>query len=152
MWVHSRKPRYTALEQKPMNIVKHLERAALDAHRRGESWAAFWRQHEAAVRRAEPWSQEQYRRLVNRLLHLLVSGDESGMEPVGDDLEPWVRDDEASKPADVGTRARCLLPLLAIPGVTTGDKLSSPPSGVLASSVPRGTALGIDGSVDTLSL
>ena len=42
-----------------------------------------------------------------------VSDIEEGVEP-----EP-----EPAKPNDVGTQARCLLPLLAIPGVVTGDTL-----------------------------
>jgi hypothetical protein len=89
-----------------MNQVKELERLAIDAHHRGETWAAFWNQHGNEVKAAEPYNRQRLRRLVNRLLSLVVSGDLDGQEPPSI-LEPWELDDsEANKPADTGTQAR----------------------------------------------
>ncbi len=53
-----------------MSIVKHLERQALAAHRRGNTWAMFWQMLGDDVRHTEPYDRGRYRRLVNRLLHL----------------------------------------------------------------------------------
>jgi hypothetical protein len=85
--------------------VNQLEHAAIDAHRRGIGWSDFWTEHADAIRAAEPYNASRYRRLVAKLLHLVASGDESGMEPAG---APWLLDDvpEHSKPADIGTSAR----------------------------------------------
>ncbi len=98
-----------------MNAIRTLERHALDAHRAGIGWAAFWDQHGAAVCQAEPYNRGRYRRLVGRLLSLVVAGDEDGMEPAG---EPWLLTDrpEQPPPADVGTAAKCLWPQAAMPG------------------------------------
>lgn len=52
-----------------------LERAAIAAHARGDRWEAFWRAHAEQVRQAEPYRHAAYRKLVNRLLSLVVSGD-----------------------------------------------------------------------------
>jgi hypothetical protein len=93
---------------------EELERAAIDAHERDLSWADFWGANGAAVRAAEPWDRERFRRLVNRLLHLVASGDGSGAEPAGD-AEPWEPDD-APAPDDSTTAARCLFPLRPLPG------------------------------------
>jgi hypothetical protein len=93
-----------------MNI-RILERSALDFHRRGLGWSDFWAKHGEQVRQAEPWNRERYRRLYLRLMHLVVSGDTSGQFPPGDDSEPWLADDEASKPPDTITHARLLFPL-----------------------------------------
>jgi hypothetical protein len=59
------------------------------------------------VTAAEPHCRERFRKLVNRLLHILLCGDLDGQHPAGDGLQPWDRDD--TKPADVGTRARLQL-------------------------------------------
>jgi hypothetical protein len=86
--------------------VKHLERQALAAHQDGQTWATFWEQHGAAVCRAEPHNRQRFGRLVRRLLHLLTSGEESGMEPAG---EPWLDDDARPNPVspnDTRTAAR----------------------------------------------
>ena len=106
-----------------MNIVKHLERAALVAHARGEQWATYWTAHADAIRAVEPYDRGRYRRLVNRLLSLVVSGDTAGQTAVGDDdAVPWELDDQPS-PHDSKTQARCLLPLTPMPegkrGITT---------------------------------
>ena len=90
-----------------MNQIKALERAALDAFQRGETWAAFWEVHGNEVKAAEPWNRRRFKRLVNRLLSLVASGDTAGMMPVADDdALPWALDDEAIQPADVGTQAK----------------------------------------------
>ena len=95
--------------------VKQLERAALQAHRRGELWRDFHRQHSVEINRAEPCDHHAYHRLVNRLLSLVVSGDTDGQQPLGDDdAMPWDRDDQVS-PHDSKTQARCLVPLGPLP-------------------------------------
>ena len=85
--------------------IRDIERAALDFHRHGIGWSEYWARHADAIRKCEPWSRARFRRLIDKLLHLLTCGDADGMEPT--DAEPWVQDDsEANKPADVGTQAR----------------------------------------------
>jgi hypothetical protein len=61
--------------------VRDLERHALDAHCRGDTWGTFWTEHGAAVCRAEPNDRDHFARLVRRLLALVTSGDTDGMEP-----------------------------------------------------------------------
>ena len=61
---------------------KALEAAALAAHARGDDWKAFWPTVAGDVAAAEPWDNVAYRRLVNRLSHLLTCGDTGGMRPV----------------------------------------------------------------------
>ena len=79
-----------------MNATRELERAALAAHARGDRWEAFWKQHAEEVRQAEPYRHAAYRKLVNRLLSLVVSGD-GGPKPFGPTTlwgsEPWEHDD-----------------------------------------------------------
>ena len=89
---------------------QHLERAAIDAYRAGQAWADFWQEWGARLLQAEPYDRGRFRRLVNRLLALVTSGDTDGMEPAG---EPWLLDDVQAvpAPADVGTAARCLWPM-----------------------------------------
>jgi len=103
-----------------MNATKHLERRALDAHRAGDTWAEFWHQHGGTVANAEPYHRNAYHALVRRLLALVVSGDDCGMEPIGSAMQPWERDD-AAKPADVGTRARLLVD--SIPGMALASTM-----------------------------
>jgi hypothetical protein len=96
--------------------ITQLESAALEAHQQGLCWCEFWQQHGHAVKAAEPFSRDKLRRLCDRLLKLLLSGDTDGHEPVGSDPEPWLTDDaEQSKPSDTATRARCLFPLRPLP-------------------------------------
>jgi hypothetical protein len=109
-----------------MNIIQTLERAAIIAHHRGNSWSDFHQQYSADIHRAEPCDHRAYHRLVCRLLSLVVSGDADGIEPI--DAELWLADD-THKPHDTKTQARCLLPLLTIPGVVTADRLAPPDSG-----------------------
>jgi hypothetical protein len=103
-----------------MNATRHLELLALDCHRDGSTWAAFWQRHGDDVRKAEPYVATRYHRLVRRLLHLLTTGDESGQEPAG---EPWLLDDvpEQPSPHDSKTQARCLLPLMPTPEGKRGN-------------------------------
>jgi hypothetical protein len=69
-----------------------LEALALDAHGRGESWAAFWASHGDTVRDACPYDRAAFRRLVSRLLALVVSGDTAGLRTLdsvfGEDPAP----------------------------------------------------------------
>ena len=58
---------------------RDLERMALDAHRRGDNWAAFWPSVAVAVAQAEPWDRQAYHRLVRRLGNLLTCGDLDGV-------------------------------------------------------------------------
>lgn len=113
-----------------VNMTKQLERRAVEAHRRGESWAIFWGRHGDDVRAVEPYNRGRFRRLVDRLLALVVSGDTDGQQPIGDDdAMAWERDDQPS-PHDSKTQARCLLPLRPMPegkrGNTTVDVDCSP--------------------------
>jgi hypothetical protein len=91
-----------------------LERAALDAHRRGLSWGEFWDEHGRDVCRAEPHDRRKFNRLVCRLLALLVSGNEDGAESG----EPWILDAQPNQPSphDSISYARCQLPLWPLPG------------------------------------
>jgi hypothetical protein len=89
--------------------VQKLERLAIEAHARRGSWAVFHQRHAEAIRCVEPHNRERYRRLCDRLMHLVICGNLDGMTPPGDD-EPWLADDAASKPSDTQTCARCLLP------------------------------------------
>jgi hypothetical protein len=91
--------------------IRELEQSALAAFRDGIGWNEFWQQHGNEVRKAEPWSRGRYRRLVDRLLHLLTTGEPGGQEPPSI-AEPWEVDD-AQPPAfisDTATAARCLWP------------------------------------------
>jgi hypothetical protein len=86
---------------------RDLEHLALAAHARDERWATFWPTVAADVAAIEPYDRDAYRRLVNRLSHLLTCGDVDGLVPVGD----WFTDDVQSVPLvvdDVTTNARCL--------------------------------------------
>ena len=87
--------------------VKQLKREAIRAHAAGMTWDDWWPTAADQVRQAEPWDRQAYHRLMRRLLGLLVAGDLDGQQPVGD-VMPWDHDDERSKPAEVGTAARCL--------------------------------------------
>ena len=91
-----------------MNATQTLEHAAIRAHARGDRWETFWQEHGAAIHQAKPYHAGRYHRLVNRLLHLVCSGDPSGQEPAG---EPWLLDDvpEQTAPHDTQTCAKCLL-------------------------------------------
>lgn len=82
-----------------------LELAAFEAYETGASWADFWRLHGQSVERIERGS------LFQRLLSIVTCGDSDGMTPAGDDEEPAETIDEWH-PDDVGTQARCLIPLL----------------------------------------
>ena len=102
-------------ETRKMNAVRTLERAALACHRVGSTWDSFWREHGERVKQAEPYDRGRYRRLVNRLLSLVVSGDTAGQTAVGDnDAMPWEAADQPG-PHDSKTQARCLLTLQPMP-------------------------------------
>jgi len=93
-----------------MSTTKALERAALAAHRAGQTWAEFWQRHGDAVRQAEPHDRQRFHRLLRRLSALLLCGNSDGHEPL-EVVEPWEKaDSEASKPSDTATAARCLWP------------------------------------------
>jgi hypothetical protein len=83
--------------------VKQLERAAIRAHARGETFNQFWERYGEAIRNAGP--RDRFNSLYRKLLCIVVSGDGANTEPLGDDA-PWFADDEQHKPADVGTAAK----------------------------------------------
>lgn len=91
-----------------MNGIQTLERAASAAFDAGIGWNDFWDKHAAAIKAVYPYNRERFRRLVNRLLSLVASGDTDGMMPLDvDDTCPWVADDsESVQPAPVGTQAQ----------------------------------------------
>jgi hypothetical protein len=77
------------------NPTKHLERAAIRHHARGQLWDQFWTEHGDQVRQAEPYNAKRYHRLVRRLVGLVAAGDLNGSEPVGTGWprpEPWELD------------------------------------------------------------
>jgi hypothetical protein len=74
-----------------------LEQQALAAHEQGTGWNDFWQEHGNEVREAEPFCRERFRRLVQRLAHLVATGDGSGRFGVGDC--PWEADDAAWRAA-----------------------------------------------------
>jgi hypothetical protein len=78
---------------------RDLKRLALAAHVGGERWAAFWPSVAADVRRMAPYDRRAYRRLVERLLNLVVSGSMDGLEPPGS--EPWEADNAEGKRVDL---------------------------------------------------
>jgi hypothetical protein len=72
--------------------VQQLEAAALDAHRHGWPWGAFWEQHGADVSALEPHDRRRFHHLRQRLFGLVVAGDLEGAEPAGDGWPkpaPW---------------------------------------------------------------
>ncbi len=103
--------------------MNSLERLAIDAHHRGETWDEWWAQYGAQVKQAEPYNRLKLRRLVRRLSYLLTCGNTDGQFPPGDEdgIMPWDRDDLAEQDRiDGETHARIQLPLpLTYPEVTT---------------------------------
>ena len=80
----------------PRPTRQALERLAVEAHHRGDTWNQFWPGVAAEVSQAEPWDNAAYRRLVNRLSHLLTCGDTGGMLPIDTGWErpaAWELDD-----------------------------------------------------------
>lgn len=88
--------------------VQHLERAAVAAHRDGQSFATFWPTVAKAVEEQHPWNRAAFHRLHDRLMHLVICGNSDGQYAAGDaDATPaWERDDTAGKPHDTETAAR----------------------------------------------
>jgi hypothetical protein len=77
-----------------MSNTEALERAALDAHRRGAGWSQFMAANGAAISTAEPWNVARYHRLTSKLLGLVVSGNLDGHLPIAigelwGQPEPW---------------------------------------------------------------
>jgi hypothetical protein len=94
--------------------AKQLERSAREAHRLNIYWPQFWQMRGEAIRAAEPFDRQRFRRLVSRLLALVVSGDDDGMEPLGD--TPWEIDDAPQAAlSDIEMQARCLFSLEVTP-------------------------------------
>ena len=67
----------------------------------------------------EPHDRQRFKRLTDRLLCLVTTGDLDGQVPVGDGVEPWERDDvqhEQDAPSDTRTAARCLWSMQEVAG------------------------------------
>ena len=94
-----------------LSEMKQLERLALEAHTCNQSWNDFWPTVANRVRQAEPWNRSKFRRLYERLLALVVSGDCDGMLPIGiGDVVPWEADD--AMPVDVAATLARLQPFV----------------------------------------
>lgn len=79
-----------------MNEQKQLERLALKAHANGLDFSTWWPIVKPQVDALEPWCLQRWRKLRNRLMHLVCTGDGSGQFAVGDsDAMPWDVDDRA---------------------------------------------------------
>lgn len=97
-----------------MNASRHLERLALACHRRGDTWSQFWEAHGAEVCRAEPHNRARFQRLIRKLLALVVSGDDCGM----DGLDALDADDaQAEQPGPHDTETAATLQLVFQPMV-----------------------------------
>lgn len=92
-----------------MKTLATLKREAIESHRQGEPWQAYWQRHADDVRRLEPYAREKFRDLYLTLLHIHVTGEESGRLPPPAEM-PWERD-EVQTPDDTHTEARLQLTL-----------------------------------------
>ena len=61
-----------------VTTIRQLETAALDAHRRGDTWTAFWNRHGADVAAVASSGVMAHDQFVSHLLALVVSGDVAG--------------------------------------------------------------------------
>ena len=89
----------------------HLERLATAAHRRGDTWAAFYPTVAADVAALEPWDRQAYRRLVRRLSRLLTCGDLDG-QPIANS---WPRPEEWELPDHPPAKGFLHPPVQAVP-------------------------------------
>lgn len=81
-----------------VTLKKKLERLAIEAHTRGEVWNDFWSDHGDAIREAEPFDRQRYRRLLMKLTALVAGGDLDGCMPISTgDSAPWELDDAVSE-------------------------------------------------------
>ncbi len=85
-----------------------LEHRAIEAHHAGVAWHEYWESHVDLIRESEPDDEQAFDRLVKRLMHLLITGDESGQFPPADpdEIKSWNRDGAAEQPNETTTRAR----------------------------------------------
>ena len=90
--------------------IRTLEHAAIRAHAAGQRWLDFWAEHRDQFD-ATPAGHER-QAVIERVLHLLMTGDRGGMEPAGDGWPrpcDWEHDDAAPAypvTSDVVTAAR----------------------------------------------
>ncbi len=113
--LRQRRPATNPPRSVPLSRMQ-LEQAALEAHRRGDSWATFWPTVAADVaavtgESSTPWGKgsEARRELVARLSHLVACGNTDGMTPAGDGKPSHVDDaQDVTIVSDIETRARCL--------------------------------------------
>lgn len=72
-----------------------LERLAVEAYERGETWNQFFETHGDAIRKAEPFNRHRYHRLTFKLMAIVTGGNLDGYEPIGmRDPAPWELDDQ----------------------------------------------------------
>lgn len=76
-------------------LKKKLERLAIKAHTRGETWKQFCAAQGDAIQQVEPFDRQRYRRLENKLMVLVMSGNRKSI-PTGD-LTSWELDDAMSE-------------------------------------------------------
>jgi hypothetical protein len=106
--------------EKAMTERTRLERAALDAHRRGDDWADFWKLHRDSISAAEPWNRDAYHRLVRRLSYLVTCGDCDGMMAAGDNWPPEADDPPQYPASDNRTQARINWDAIGVAPVNIG--------------------------------
>ena len=68
-----------------MRIPNNLRRCAVDAFACGQSWGEFRRQYGRAILDAKPYDVGRYRRLIELLRQIVLTGSSCGQFAVGDD-------------------------------------------------------------------
>lgn len=78
-----------------MKISNDLRQLAAEAFSTGILWPEFLAEHRDAIRAAEPYSRGRYRRLIELVRSVVVSGSSSGLFAAGDDdaSAEWFGDD-----------------------------------------------------------
>ncbi len=71
-----------------MSDWQTLENLARRAHEAGVCWSDFIEQHGPAIAAAEPHNIQQFGRLRQRLLHILLTGEASGSTRPATTMQP----------------------------------------------------------------
>ena len=79
-----------------MNRQNRIHQAAVDAHRRGLSWAEFFQGHRAQFNELPAADRQQ---AVERALQIVATGETAGMVPVANSMFGW--DEVSQADADV---------------------------------------------------
>ena len=103
---HCPEPRPPEESNRP--TLAQLERLALQAHARGDTWREFWPSVSNAVAHLAGANRRRFHTVYGLLFGLVVCGDLDGGEPIGS--SPWEQDDAPPVPVlgDTITAARCL--------------------------------------------